>query len=81
MRIYLDNCTFNRPFDDQSFIRIRLESEAKLHIQEKIKSGEIELVWSYILEFENEQNPFDERKDAIKRWKGSALLILLRLQV
>lgn len=30
MRVYLDNCMFNRPFDDQSHIRIRLEAEAKL---------------------------------------------------
>ena len=30
MRIYLDNCTFNRPFDDQTHIRIYVESEAKL---------------------------------------------------
>lgn len=37
MKIYLDNCCFNRPFDDQSQIRIRLESEAKLKIQEEIQ--------------------------------------------
>jgi hypothetical protein len=30
MKIYLDNCCFNRPFDDQSHLRIRLEAEAKL---------------------------------------------------
>ena len=30
MKIYLDNCTFNRPFDDQSSIRVKLEAEAKL---------------------------------------------------
>jgi len=24
MRIYLDNCTFDRPFDDQAQIRIRI---------------------------------------------------------
>ncbi len=27
MKIYLDNCCFNRPFDDQSSQRIHLESE------------------------------------------------------
>jgi len=27
MNIYLDNCCFNRPFDDQSNQRIHLESE------------------------------------------------------
>ena len=74
MRIYLDNCAFNRPFDDQSQIRIRLESEAKLYIQEKIRQQEIELVWSYILDVENEQNPFEERKKAIEKWKSVAVL-------
>jgi len=33
MRIYLDNCSFNRPFDDQTQLRIRLETEAKQLIQ------------------------------------------------
>ena len=69
MRIYLDNCTFNRPFDDQAQIRIRLESEAKLHIQERIKDGSLKLIWSYILDFENKQNPFEERQNAIRKWK------------
>jgi len=34
----------------------------------------IELVWSYILEYENEQNPFIERREAIKEWKNLAVL-------
>ena len=28
MRVYLDNCCYNRPFDEQSQLRIRLETEA-----------------------------------------------------
>ncbi len=27
MRVYLDNCCYNRPFDDQTQLRIRLETE------------------------------------------------------
>jgi predicted nucleic acid-binding protein len=69
MKIYLDNCAFNRPFDDQSQIRIRLEAEAKLYVQEKIKNGLFQLVWSYILDFENLHNPFEERKNAIQKWR------------
>lgn len=69
MKVYLDNCSFNRPFDDQSQIRIRLEAEAKLYIQGLIKGGNIELVWSYILDFENNQNPFLEKRHAILKWK------------
>jgi hypothetical protein len=53
MRIYFDNCCFNRPFDDQSQIRIRLEAESKLFIQQKVLEKKIELVWSYILDYEN----------------------------
>jgi len=61
MRIYFDNCCYNRPFDDQRQLRIRLESEAKLEIQAKILERKYELAWSYIIDFENELNPFDSR--------------------
>ncbi len=63
MRIYLDNCCFNRPFDDQAQIRIKLDAEAKLKIQEEIRFGNIKLVWSYILDYENSKNPLLERKE------------------
>ncbi|MFO0794357.1 MAG: PIN domain-containing protein [Candidatus Brocadiaceae bacterium] len=69
MRVYLDNCCLNRPFDDQSLLIIQLETEAKLNIQEKIKSGDISLGWSYILDFENNANPFLERRIEIQKWK------------
>jgi len=29
MRIYLDHCAYNRPFDDQKNIKIQLETYAK----------------------------------------------------
>ncbi len=74
MRVYLDNCSFNRPFDDQTQIRIRLEAEAKLHIQERIQQGALELVWSYILDYENLANPFEERKSIIQEWKARATI-------
>lgn len=72
MKIYLDNCCFNRPFDDQSQLRIRLESEAKLRIQEDIRAGIHELVWSYILDYENSRNPFQERARQISKWRNYA---------
>lgn len=77
MKIYLDNCCFNRPFDDQSQIRIRLEAEAKLKIQADIHDGNFELVWSYILEAENMANPFEERKKAIGVWKKYSSIIII----
>lgn len=73
MKIYLDNCCFNRPFDDQSQIRIRIETEAKLKIQEEIRSGKIQMIWSYILDYENNRNPYIERKVRINGWKKYAI--------
>lgn len=73
MLIYLDNCSFNRPFDNQKQIRIRIETEAKLFIQEQIIKGNLQLAWSYILDFENAANPFLERKETIKNWKKYAV--------
>ena len=72
MRLYLDNCVFNRPYDDQSSIRVRLEAEAKLNIQESIRSGEYELVWSYRLDYENVKNPNWERQEQISQWRKYA---------
>jgi len=72
MKIYLDNCSFNRPFDDQSSMRVKLETEAKLFVQEKILIGKLQLIWSHILEYENMQNPFIERRNAIIEWKKIA---------
>ena len=43
MRIYLDLCCFNRPYDDQSQLRVYLETVAKLSLQDKVRSGECAL--------------------------------------
>lgn len=66
MEVYLDNCCFNRPYDDQSHLQIELETQAKLYIQEQIKQGKIKLVTSFVLLFENSQNPYIDRKIMIK---------------
>ena len=70
--LYLDNCMFNRPYDNQLFIRIRLETEAKLYIQKQIFNGVYTLIWSFILDYENEYNPYTYRKNEISKWKGIA---------
>jgi predicted nucleic acid-binding protein len=72
MRLYLDNCCFNRPFDDQSTLTIRLETEAKLHIQNAIRAGKYALGWSYILDYENAANPLEERRAEIQQWEELA---------
>ena len=72
-RIYLDNGCYNRPYDDQSLKAISLEAEAKLYIQDNIRDGKLELAWSFMLDFENSANPYEERKEAIYEWKNIAI--------
>ena len=65
MKIYLDNCCYNRPYDDQAQIRIHLETDDNLHIKDIIKNGEVDLVTSYMLEYENGKNRFSHKRQAI----------------
>ena len=65
-RIYLDNCCFNRPYDDQGALRVFLESQAKMYLQEMIRRGELELATSYVLLYENARNPFTNKRTAIE---------------
>lgn len=67
--VYLDMCCFNRPYDDQSQTRIRLETEAKLLIQENVREGQCKLAWSAVLDFECSKNPYPEHKQAIFHWR------------
>ena len=71
-KIYLDNCCYNRPFDEQEQNLIILETEAKLIIQNKVKKGVLSLVWSFMLDSENHDNPSEEKREAIKPWKKIA---------
>jgi predicted nucleic acid-binding protein len=73
MRVYLDNCCFNRPFDKQDDMIVYLETKSKLAVQGMIKNGKLELLWSEILDFENNANPFEERKYKILEWKDLAV--------
>ena len=61
IKVYLDNCVYNRPFDDQTHLRIILETQAKLFIQELIINNKIDFVWSYISALENMNNPYETR--------------------
>ena len=45
-RVYLDVCALCRPFDDQSAIRIRLETEAVQLILSHVRTGDFALVAS-----------------------------------
>jgi len=74
MRIYLDNCCYNRPFDVLNQAAVKLEVEAKLLIQSLMRSGAVEYVWSFMLRMEVSRNPDFQRKAAIRAWRTGAVL-------
>ena len=78
MKIYLDNCCYNRPFDLQNNLRVHLESIAKLELQDQIRKGNIVMVWSYVLEYEASKNPYKDRRDAILPWINRASEIVTK---
>ena len=62
----MDNCAYNRPFDDQSQIRISLEAQAKLYIQRLIIDRELDLVYSYMSVYKNSENPNSDHRNSIQ---------------
>ena len=65
----MDTSLYNRPFDDQTQPRIWLETMALTMILQLIESQQIDLVTSSVVGFENDRNPFPDRKE----WVGSCL--------
>jgi len=68
MKIYLDNCCYNRPYDDQSHLTISIEAQAKMQIQSLVKAQKLQLASSFILDYENSCNPYTDRKSAITKF-------------
>lgn len=62
MKVYLDNCSLQRPLDDKKQVRIALEAEAVLSILALCESGSLELISSEALMFETRKNPDISRK-------------------
>jgi hypothetical protein len=57
MKIYLDNCSLQRPLDSKTQTRAILEAEAVLGILTLIESGKVTLVSSEALLFEIDHSP------------------------
>jgi len=72
VKMYLDNCAYNRPFDDQTQIKIALETEAKRHIQRLITEKAIDLVYSYVNRFENDKNSHSANRKSINEFFKNA---------
>lgn len=69
MKIYLDMCCLNRPYDNQAAARVKLETEAKLYTQSAVLDGKLALAWSFMLDYENSANPNPDHREAIAEWK------------
>ena len=65
-RVYLDVGCLNRPHDDQTQDRVRLESEAILLILERIEEGRWTWIVSEVLEDEIEETPDPTRRGRVR---------------
>lgn len=74
MRVYLDNCAFNRLFDDISQVRIKIEAEAVSNLLDRIQEGLIDLVWSSVVDYENSNSPIQEQRDWVQGWKDHSII-------
>jgi predicted nucleic acid-binding protein len=62
MTLYLDTCSLQRPLDDRTQVRIRLEAEAVLSVIDLVEAGTLDLLSSDVLTYETEQNPHPTRE-------------------
>jgi predicted nucleic acid-binding protein len=67
-RIYLDNCCYLRPFDNQEQKSIFDETVAKLYIQDLVKYDCLTLVYSYISLDEIQENKAQAVKASILKF-------------
>ena len=65
MKIYLDVCCLNRPFDDRRQERIRFESEAVITILDRCCSKTLTLLSSELVDLEISKIPDDDRKQKV----------------
>jgi predicted nucleic acid-binding protein len=66
MRLYLDVCALNRPYDDQTIDRNRLEAEAVAIIIGRIGAGRHSLVSSEAIDRENAACPDLEKVELVR---------------
>jgi len=78
MRVYLDVCCLNRPFDDQAVPRIRLEAEAVVAVLAMCESGAASLVGSIAIDQEVAHIHREDRRERVRllcrlvsKWQGA----------
>jgi predicted nucleic acid-binding protein len=66
MKLYVDLCVYNRPFDDQGQPRIVVETVEFMFLLEKAINKEMTIINSFVLEYENSKSPLIDRRDKIE---------------
>ena len=70
MRVYLDNCCYNRPFDPQDQLRVAIETSAKMRVQALMRSGQDYTEWRNN-QFEDDGETIEELGEKIRRYSES----------
>lgn len=65
MRIYFDTCCLQRPLDDQTQLRIRVETEAVFSLLAAVQAGDLYLLSSEALEYEVSCIPEQARQSEV----------------
>jgi len=72
MKIYLDTSVYNRPFDDQTQVKIFLETQASISIFHLISQELVQLIGSPVLELENQRNTLPIRRQFVAAYLRKA---------
>jgi len=75
--IYLDVCCLNRPFNDQTQGRIRLEAAAVLTVLEQVGHGQLLLIGSTVIQAEIDRNSDQELKASLQQLAEAATEFVL----
>src|SRR4030042_3454831 len=62
LKLYLDLCVYNRPFDYQGQERVALETGAFIYLLERVEKGSHVLIASEALIYENNKSLDEQRK-------------------
>jgi len=82
MRVYLDVCCFNRPFDDQSQDKVRLEAEAVIGMLKRCENRAWTLVGSDIIKLEiSKTQDHVKRQKVLLLYEGAAEIIKYNAQI
>jgi len=74
LRVYLDNCAYNRLFDDISQERVKKEAEAVSSLLDRIQEGSVDLVWSSVVDYENANSPNQDQREWVLSWRDRSII-------